>query len=221
MIKSKSKAVYGIILLILIFFFLFLLVKPYLYLFGDLDQLKVFILDFGVFAPLILVILQILQVLIAPIPGQVMGLASGFLFGPVLGTVYTMAGTVIGSYIAFKISRRLGRPFVEKVVDKKTLKKFDYLAEDKGVFTLFLLFLLPALPDDAICLIAGLTSIRIRTLVLVAFLGRLPGMFVLNLVGHGFGSSYSIILFSIVMLVSILIFYFREDLETYFHKIIK
>ncbi len=219
MIKSKTKVVYGIVVLILIFFFLFLLVQPYLYLFGDLDKLKIFILDFGVFAPLVLILLQVLQVLIAPIPGQLMGLASGFIFGPVLGTIYTMIGVIIGSYIAFKLSRRLGRPFVEKVIDRKTLKKFDYLAEDKGVFTLFLLFLLPALPDDAICLIAGLTSIRIRSLVLIAFLGRLPGMFVLNLVGNGFGSSYSIILFTVVMLVSILIFYFRRELEVYFHKL--
>jgi len=220
MIKSNKKAFVGVFSLVLILFLLFLLIKPFLYLFGDLDKLKVFILDFGVFAPLVLILLQILQVLVAPIPGQLMGLASGFIFGPFLGTVYTMLGTVIGSYIAFKLSRKLGRPFVERMINKKTLKKFDYLAEDKGSFTLFLIFLLPALPDDAICLIAGLTNIKIRNLVLIAFLGRLPGMFVLNLVGHGFGSSYAIILFLIVMLISILIFYFRDKLESYFHRLL-
>ncbi len=56
MIKSKKKAFIGIIVLILILFFLFLLIKPYLYLFGDLDKLKLFILDFGVYAPLVLIL---------------------------------------------------------------------------------------------------------------------------------------------------------------------
>jgi len=221
MIKSKKNAFVGVFSLVLILLLLFLLIKPFLYLFGDLDQLKVFILDFGVFAPLVLILLQILQVLVAPIPGQLMGLVSGFLFGPVLGTIYTMLGVVIGSYIAFKLARKLGRPFVERLINKKILKKFDHLAKEKGSFTLFFIFLLPALPDDAICLIAGLTNIKIRNLVLIAFLGRLPGMFVLNLVGHGFGSSYSIILFFIVMLISVLIFYFRVKLEFFFSKFIK
>ena len=123
MIKSNKKAFVGVFSLVLILFLLFLLIKPFLYLFGDLDKLKVFILDFGVFAPLVLIFLQILQVLVAPIPGQLMGLASGFIFGPFLGTVYTMLGTVIGSYIAFKLSRKLGRPFVERMINKKVLIK--------------------------------------------------------------------------------------------------
>jgi uncharacterized membrane protein YdjX (TVP38/TMEM64 family) len=63
------------------------------------------------------------------------------------------------------------------------LEKFDHLTEDKGVLVFFLIFLLPAFPDDMICFIAGLTRIKISTLVLISIAGRLPGYAILSYTG--------------------------------------
>lgn len=184
--------------------------------FKNPDKIKNFVLSFGIFSPLVFILLQILQVLIAPIPGQIAGFVSGYIFGTFKGTIYTMIGTVLGSTIAFVLARKFGRPFVEKVIDKTTLKKFDYISEEKGTFALFLIYLLPALPDDAISFIAGLTKIPIKKLVLITFLGRLPGFIILNMVGSGVANAqakFSVILFSILMVVSFLIYIYREKLE--------
>ncbi|MBE9550794.1 MAG: TVP38/TMEM64 family protein [Proteobacteria bacterium] len=198
--------------------------KPLKELIADPMEFREYIRSFGTIAPLFLVGIVALQVLVAPIPGQVAGIAGGFLFGTVLGTVYTMLGLIIGSWIAFVLSRYLGRPFVERIVPEKTRKKFDKLVEKGGIITLFMIYVLPALPDDAICFVAGLTKIKIRTLMLISALGRLPGMIVLSLVGQGLAkkdSFLSIAILAGVLLISILIFIFRAKIEAFMLKIVK
>jgi len=220
--RKKFFIVLGAILILLLLVSYFSL--PLYNFFKNPDRVKEFVLSFGIFSPVVLILLQILQVLFAPIPGQIAGFVSGYIYGTVKGTVYTMIGTVLGSLIAFILVRRLGRPFVEKVIDKKTLKKFDYLSKENGTFTLFLIYLLPALPDDAICLIAGLTNIPIWKLVLITFFGRLPGFIILNMVGSGVANSnvkFSVILLSILMVLSLGIYIYRKKLENIFIKILK
>ncbi len=194
----------------------FLLWKPLMGIFTDIEGFKAVVLGFGAIGPLVLILIIALQVMVAPVPGQVAGFVSGFLYGVIPGTVYSMIGLTIGSYIVFFLSRKLGRPFVEKMVSKHHLQKFDALILKKGRVALFLIFLLPALPDDAVCFIAGLTRIDMKTLVLIAILGRLPGFIILNMVGAGVShsnSTYSIILFSIFMAISGVLYYFREQIE--------
>ena len=157
--------------------------QPFLALFSDQERMRQAIESFGVFGPVIYMLLQATQVLIAPIPGQITGLASGYLFGPYLGLLYSMIGAAIGFTIIFLLTRRFGRPLVERFFDKKHIEKFDYITKANGVTTLFLIFLLPAFPDDLICFLAGLTKIPIRTLIFISIAGRLPGYYLLALTG--------------------------------------
>ena len=159
--------------------------QPLWELFSSQERIEQTIEDAGAWGPVVLILMQILQTIAAPIPGQVTAFAAGYLFGTVLGTTYAMIGATIGFTLVFILARKLGRPFVEYFVDKKTLKKFDYLAESKGVFIFFLMALLPFFPDDLICFVAGLTKIRIRTLVLISFLGRLPTNLIYAFAGDG------------------------------------
>lgn len=138
---------------------------------------------YGLFAPVAFIALQVMQVVFAPIPGQVLALAGGYIFGPFLGTVYSLVGATIGSAIAFGLSRRFGRPVVERLVHPQTLGNIDQFLEDHGRLAVFLVFLLPGLPDDALCFVCGLTSIPLRDLVVLSFLGRIPGYALLALAG--------------------------------------
>ncbi len=147
------------------------------------DALREYVDGFGLYAPLVFVLLQASQVVVAPIPGQLLAFASGYLFGPAFGTVYSVVGATIGSYVAFSLSRRFGRPYVEKVVHDETLEQFDALVGNRGLLALFFIFLIPGLPDDVICFAGGLTEMDIRKMVAVSLLGRLPGYFLINLAG--------------------------------------
>lgn len=156
---------------------------PYLSILNNPEQTRKLIVAAGAWGPLVFIMLQVAQVLIAPIPGQVVGFVGGYLFGPFWGLVYTLIGAGIGFTLIFILARKLGRPFVERFIKKELLEKFDHLTNDKGVWVFFLIFLLPAFPDDAISLIAGLTTIKISTLILISLAGRLPGYAILSYTG--------------------------------------
>nr|WP_264474952.1 TVP38/TMEM64 family protein [Salinirubrum litoreum] len=149
----------------------------------DPSALRAFVLGFGSLAPVVFVLLQATQVVVAPIPGQIVGLVGGYLFGPVWGTVYSLLGVALGSTVVFVLSRRYGRPYVERMIVPETVAEFDDLVDSAGLPGLFLVFLIPGLPDDAVCFLAGLTRIPIRRLVAVAVVGRAPGFLLVAVAG--------------------------------------
>lgn len=147
------------------------------------DLLLQWVSRWGVWAPVSIVLLQAGQVLLAPIPGQVIGLASGYLFGALPGAAYSILGTALGSLVAFGLARALGRPLVERVVPSHVLARLDGSARRRGLLFFVLAFLLPFLPDDLICFAAGLTPIPIPSLMLAVLVGRPPGIIVSTWVG--------------------------------------
>lgn len=140
----------------------------------DTEELRLWIEQFGAFAPLVFVVVQAVQVVVAPIPGQVVALISGYLFGAVAGAVYSLVGVLIGSAIAFSLAKRYGRPFVESVLHEDVLTRYDAFVDRVGIPGLVVFVVLPGLPDDAICFLSGLTTWRLRTFLLAITVGRLP-----------------------------------------------
>jgi len=137
----------------------------------------------GPWAPVAFVTLQAVQVVIAPLPGQLLAGVAGYLFGTLWGTVYSVLGVAIGSYAVFVLADRYGRPAVESWLDDRIVERFDELARDGGVPALFLVFLFPAFPDDAVCFLAGLTDIDRRVLLVLVVVGRTPSFLVAAMAG--------------------------------------
>lgn len=149
----------------------------------DAQALREFIRGYGILAPVVLVVLQAVQVVAAPIPGQVLAVVAGYLFGAWWGTLYNMIGITIGSTIAFWLARQYGRAYVESIVHEEALDRFDTVSDDYGQPALFFVFLVPGLPDDVICFAGGLTDIPLWRLVVIAVIGRAPAFFLVNVVG--------------------------------------
>ena len=170
------------------------------------------------------IMIQVLQVVFAPIPGQAAAFAGGFIFGFWKGWGLTTLGLVIGSFIAMVLARLLGMSIVRKVVPDSIIKRFDSVIADGGYMTFFMIFLLPALPDDAVCFLAGLTKLKLLPLTLVSLLGRAPGMAVLCLTGAGFAEGATLgvkILFAVMMILSVLLWLFWEIIEAWVYKLLK
>lgn len=146
-------------------------------LFQDQARLREWVNQWGLWKPFAIILLQMAQVLLAPVPGQIVGLVSGYFFGVVWGTIYSMVGTMLGSAAAFILARTFGRPLVERLIPPPTLKRLDDGAQRHGLFFFLMVFLIPFLPDDLACFVAGLSSIPIPALLLAAIAGRLPGIF--------------------------------------------
>jgi uncharacterized membrane protein YdjX (TVP38/TMEM64 family) len=152
-------------------------------LFRGQAALQAWVASFGAWAPLVSIALNAAQVIIAPIPGQVIGLANGYLFGVWLGTLYSLLGVMFGTGIVLVLARRWGRPLVVKLLPDTQLEKLDRLVARRGALFFFLIFLLPFLPDDLTCFAIGLTDLPLGQMMVLIALGRLPGLIVASWVG--------------------------------------
>lgn len=192
---------------------LYLGVRRYAPFVFDAQALRTWIAGFGIFAPLVFIVLQATQVVVAPIPGQVVALVAGYLFGPVYGTIYSLTGVLIGSAIAFSLAKRYGRSFVERVIADEVIDRFDAFVERVGVPGLFAFVIIPGLPDDAICFLSGLTKWRLRSFLAVIAVGRLPAYVITVYAGGQFAGGRfrtGIALVAFVIVVSAVGYYKQE-----------
>ena len=138
----------------------------------------------GHFGVIILILFQILQTVIAPIPGEVIQIAGGYLYGIPLGTIYNLIGLIIGSAIAFYFTKFIGREFVENLIKKKKLKWItDIMESKKFEIILFIIFIVPGLPKDFMIYVAGLTALKPTRFFNILILSRLPWIIVSASVG--------------------------------------
>ena len=142
-----------------------------------------YVKDFGPYGPIVFIILQALQVVAAPIPGEATGILGGYLFGTLPGLIYSTIGLTIGSCLGFGLGRWLGLPFVRRFVRQETYHKFDFLTRAKGELVIFLLFLMPGFPKDILCFLLGASPLPFGTFFLVSTVGRIPGTWLLSIQG--------------------------------------
>jgi uncharacterized membrane protein YdjX (TVP38/TMEM64 family) len=187
----------------------------YYYLLDDKEKVTAFMKAAGPVAPLTFILTQILQVVLAPIPGEATGFIGGYLFGVPLGMLYSTIGLTVGSVIAFLLGRWLEVKFVAKVVNKETLDKFDFLMERQGALIAFFLFVVPGFPKDYLCFILGLSTISWKLFLIMATVGRLPGTLMLTLQGaQVYQGNYlvSVMLLGFCLLLALVLFNYREPL---------
>ena len=189
---------------------------------NDHYRFKETIDSFGPYSPLAFILLQVVQVVVAPIPGAPVGFLGGYLFGVKWGFIYSMVGLTIGSWIAFRIARFFEKRLLQKIVSSKKLKKFDYLMEHEGVILSFFLFLIPGFPKDALCYILGLTHMSLVFFLTISTIGRIPGTLIATLQGaNAFSRHYSIFLLlaGISTLIALIFYVYGEQIHNLIKKV--
>lgn len=126
----------------------------------------------GPFAPLAFFLLNVAQIVVAPIPGYPVQVLGGILFGFIPGTLYTLGGMVVGGTLAAWLARWLGRPWLEKQLNPATLERWGAIAHIDSFWVWWLIMLLPV--GDFIYFVAGLSKIRLRTFALAILTSRGP-----------------------------------------------
>jgi len=138
----------------------------------------------GVRGPLLCIGIQFLQVVIFVIPGEITQVAAGYVFGAWFGFLYSVLGIMLGSAFDYSFARLVGRPVVEKLLGSERLERIDATLESRrGKYALFVLFLIPGMPKDAMSYGAGLTRWRLGEFVLVSGLARTPALLFSTLFG--------------------------------------
>jgi Uncharacterized conserved protein len=210
----------GRLALRIVFFSLLIVLASYLFIHYDLytfflskKKLATFINSFHPYDELVFIALQILQVVAAPIPGEVTGLIGGYIYGPVLGTVYSTIGLTIGSWLAFALARFFGLPLVEKAVKPAIIQKYDYFLEHRGLFVSFLLFLIPGFPKDYLCYIMGLSHMKTWHFLGISTVGRLLGTILLSVSGScARNNQYTgLVIIAVISCIFVIVAYFYQD----------
>lgn len=162
-----------------------------------------YIKDFGVYGPIVFILIQALQVVAAPIPGEATGILGGYLFGTFQGLVYSTIGLTIGSCLGFGLGRWLGLPFVRKFITQETYHRFDFLTQAKGELVIFLLFLIPGFPKDTLCYLLGVSPLPFSTFLLASTVGRIPGTWLLSMQGTQVRGNQYVSLFVLLSLLGV------------------
>ena len=141
------------------------------------EELRAWVGGFGATAPLVFAAVQALQIIVFVIPGEVPQIAGGYLFGIPGGLALTIAGSAFGSGVAFLASRLLGIEFLRAILRGEQLDRLQQVASSpRATITFFLFFLIPGIPKDVLCYVAGLSRMRLSMFLLISTVGRLPGV---------------------------------------------
>jgi uncharacterized membrane protein YdjX (TVP38/TMEM64 family) len=131
---------------------------------------------FGAWGPVVFLVAQAVQVIVVPIPGTVFPPVGALAFGPWLALGLSLGGMALGSAVVFLMARRWGRPLAVRLVGAERIQRYESLMTARGGLLIWLVFLLPLLPDDALCALAGISGISFRRFMVIATVGRVPAV---------------------------------------------
>lgn len=189
--------------------------------YSDRREVKAFLASFGPYAPIPFIVLQALQVVFAPIPGEATGFLGGYVFGTWLGFLYSSIGLTLGSAAAFGLGRWLGSHVVRRLISDAVYHKFDFVARTGGELVALLFFLIPGFPKDYLCLLLGVSPIPFRTFLIIATFGRMPGTWLLSIQGAKVRDAHYlefVIFLTIAAAVALLAYNYREVILQWLHR---
>ena len=205
--RRKSLAGISLAVVVLLVVFVTLFVSRWLSSFSR-EDFRDYVRSFGVLAPAVMLGLQILQVFIALIPGELVESAAGFILGPWLGTLVCYLGIALASALILTLTRRYGVKLVEVFISREKINELRFLStEQKRNALIFLLFFIPGTPKDLLTYFVGLTDIKLGTFLLLSMVARIPSVITSTFGGHLLGEERyigAVILYGVTGLLSLL-----------------
>jgi uncharacterized membrane protein YdjX (TVP38/TMEM64 family) len=184
--RKIARRLIGIAGTIMFFSFIilisYLIIKKYGFLLKDPVAFRAAIRGYGSRGYLVYLLLYILQIVFAPLPGQVLNISSGILFGAGMGIVISWLAVILGGGLTIVLSRVLGRKIIQFILDDKAWK-FEQEITKRGLSFILFLALFPTPLGDGVFYLAGLTTISLKALIPIIALGRLPGIVIWVLLG--------------------------------------
>jgi uncharacterized membrane protein YdjX (TVP38/TMEM64 family) len=186
------------------------------------DELRMLVRGWGPWAPLGIVLFQMVQVVVAPLPGNALSFAAGYALGFWPTIVWLMVGVLLGAALDFLLVRLLGRSLLRYFLAPERLARLDALVLRRGTFYIFLLLLVPNPIGDWVYYLAGLTTMPLPLFLALVFIGRLPS----NLLECGVGASATqfgwrewTILGLVAVILGLVYLQLRGRIETFLDRI--
>ena len=190
-------------------------------LYQEKNFLKETVRSWGWMGPFVFMLIQTLQVIVSPVPGEATGLAGGFLFGVGLGFVYSTIGLTAGTLACFGIGRWLGASFIQRFVAEHHWEKMGFIVEAEGAILCFVLYLIPGFPKDIISYLFGLSPMPFWVFAVVSTLGRAPGTWILSAQGSQVAPGQLrelALLLALTVALIIPLYYYRHRIVQFFRR---
>lgn len=210
MLKMILIGIISVFILIIAYEYYF----KYMYIVRSPKKLKYIILSYGRYGIFVFLILQMLQVVAFFIPGELIQIASGYIYGTFLGTLLSIFGITLGSIIAYLISRILGKPLLVRMISKRKFEFFKNVLNFKNINLLvFFLYLIPGIPKDILAYICGISRINLKDFTIYSTLGRLPGIIISSYFGSKIysGDKLMLIFISAAMILLFTIGFLKRE----------
>ena len=152
----------------------------------DANSIRNWILSFGLWAPLIYIVIYTVRPLIF-FPASVLSIAGGLAFGAWMGTIYTIIGATLGALLSFYVASTLGKSLVKKQWSGNAAKIQSQM-EQNGFLYVLMFRLIPVINFDVISYLAAIAKVRFSSFALATVIGIIPGTFAYNFLGSSFVS---------------------------------
>lgn len=187
--QKKTFNIFSAVVFLVAMILLTLITIPLLKSYNNPQEFKNYIDSFGIWGFFIMLLIQVAQIIVALIPGELVEFVAGTIYGWFWGLLFCSLGILIGQAIIFKSVKFFGRDFVTAVAGSKTMNKFSFLQDSKKLRVIvFLLFFIPGTPKDLITYIAPLTKIRMSEFLLITLIARIPSVVSSTYAGDAFAN---------------------------------
>ena len=174
--------------------------------------LKDYLLSYGKLAPIVSVLLMILQSVVPFVPGVLMTITNAWLFGWIMGSMYSGIGALLGAVLDFYIARWYGKSCFEYMAGERYVRKLDYYVQKHGAMAVFVTRLMPIIPFKVISYSAGLSKMNVRLFIMVTFLGQMPAIILYSILGENiFNHIYLVGIITIFFCVVVVILFNRKE----------
>ncbi len=157
--------------------------------FGDRERLESFVRPYGMFGPVVISLLVLIESLIAPLPGGVLPMLAGALYGIPGGVLASWVGNFLAAMIAFAIARIWGERVVRFFMPSFSKETYsDFVKKNQWFF--WATFAFPTAPSDVLSFALGTStmgwnqytigvgaSLLLRMVLLVSFGESLANIF--------------------------------------------
>lgn len=156
---------------------------------ADARAVRAFVSDHAFVSRLAMLGINIVQVLLAFLPGEPVELASGYAFGFWEGTALCLFASGLATSAIYWATRHWGWKLVGLFFDRSLLDRFSWLKSAKRLeLIMFIVFLIPGTPKDFLTYFAGLTNMRFLPVVLIVTFGRIPSIVTSTIAASAVGS---------------------------------
>ena len=143
----------------------------------NIDDVVAFLEKYETQSIFVYIGLQIVQIVISIIPGQVFQMAAGYIYGFWPALLFAMTGALLGTTLSFMLAKVLGRDFLHIFFGEEKMSYYiEQLNSKKMYVIVFFLYLIPGIPKDMVSYAAGVSEIKFKPFIIISALGRLPGM---------------------------------------------